>query len=114
MNDEGCVITVNGTDYYYPCDRRDDIILVNNRLVNTGSSTITLYGSWRESGVSNSGYPRISMASNTYATYQASYNSQSSTLAVNSIEFKTTHYSLSVYLLVVLIGVVVIQLFKRS
>lgn len=112
MNDP-CVISVNGSDYYYPCDRRDDIVVVANSLVNVSSSTITLYHEFATYGDNNSGYPRITMPSYTRAYYRGSYNGSTSTLNVNSVEFKHSSYSYSIYLMIVIIGVLLLNLFKK-
>lgn len=113
MNDKPCIITINGTDYYYPCDRYDDIIQVGNHLVNVGSSSITLYHDFVTYGDNSSGYPRITMPSNTYAYYRTSSTSNTSQLNVSSVEFKQSSYSYSIYLTVVIIGILLLQLFKR-
>ena len=114
MNDNPCVIDVNGTEYYYPCDKRDDIKLIDGYLINTSSSQITLYRSFPEYGDSSSGYPRIVMPSNTKAYYRSSYNSGSySTLHVTSADFVSSQISNNFLLLVVLVGVGICQLFKR-
>ena len=113
MNDKPCVIDINGTEYYYPCDRHDDIILVGSNLVNIGSSTITLYHDFPTYQDNTSGYPRITMPSNTKAYYRASNQANTSTLVVNSVEFKTTSYGLSIYLSIVLILCVIVSIFKK-
>ena len=64
MNDEPCIITVNNIDYYYPCDRRNDILHIGNSLVNVGTSTITLYHDFPTYGDNTSGYPRIALPTN--------------------------------------------------
>lgn len=110
----GCVIEINGTEYYYPCDKKDSLEFIDNHLVNTSSSSITLYHTFPESGNTSSGYPRITCPANTLAYIRQSYSSSTtSTLVVNSYEFKSSQYSFSVYLLIVLIGVMICQLFKR-
>lgn len=113
MNDKPCVISINGTDYYYPCDSRDNIIVVDGSLINVGSAQITMYRQFPTYGDNTSGYPRIILPSNTRAYYRANYQANYTTLNVNSIEFKTSSYGMSVYLMIVLIGVMVLQLFKR-
>lgn len=114
MNDDACIITVNNTDYYYPCDRRDDIVLVGNSLVNTSSSTITLYHEFATYQDSSSGYPRITMPSNTRAYYRSSYNANIQNLVVSSASFKSSRFEFNVYLMIVIIGVLVFQLFKKG
>lgn len=113
MSDKPCVVSVNGTDYYYPCDRRSDIIVSDNSLVNVGSSTITLYHDFAVQGDNSSGYPRISLLSNTKGYIRQSYQSSYTTLVVNSIEWKTSQLSYSIYLNIVIIGVLLLNLFKR-
>lgn len=113
MSDKPCVVTINGSDYYYPCDRRDDIVLIDNHLVNVSSSSITLYHDFVVQGDNTSGYPRITLPSNTEGYIRSSYNSTNTTLIVNSIEWKTSRLSYSLYLDIVLIGVLLLNLFKR-
>lgn len=113
MNEDACVITINDTDYYYPCDHRDDIKLIDGHLVNTSGTQFTLYRSFPEYGDSSSGYPRIVMPSNTYAYLRSSYNGSYSTLNVSSAEFKSSQFGFDVLLLIVLVGVGVCQLFRR-
>lgn len=113
MNDKPCIVTINGTDYYYPCDRRDDLIIVGNSLVNISSSTVTLYHDFVTYQDNTSGYPRITIPSNTKAYYRANYQANNTSLVINSIEFKTTSYSYSVYLMIVIIGILLLMLFKK-
>lgn len=113
MNDKPCVITINGSDYYYPCDYHDYILHVGNSLINVGSNSITLYRDFAVYGDGSVGYPRITMPTNTKAYIRQSQNGNYSTLVVNSVEFKTASYSFSVYLMIVLIGVMILNLFKR-
>lgn len=114
MNDDPCVIEINSTEYFYPCDRRDDIILVGNSLINTSSSTITLYHEFATYQDSYSGYPRITMPSYTRAYIRSSYNGNISTLNVNSVEFKSSRFEFNIYLMIVIIGVLIFQLFKKG
>lgn len=114
MNDEGCIITINGTDYYYPCDKKDFLIVADGHLINTSGSSFTLYHEFPEYGNSISGYPRITCNSNAMAYIRNSYSSTSyQTLQVDSAEFKTSHFTFDVLLLIVLVGVGVCQLFHR-
>lgn len=113
MNDKPCIITINGTDYYYPCDRRDDIIKVGNHLVNVGSSTITMYRDFVTYGDSSSGYPRITMPSNTYAYYRSTATSNTTTMNISSVEFKQSSFSYSIMLMIVIIGILLLNLFKK-
>ena len=113
MNDDPCVVTVNGTDYYCPCDYVDNLIVADGYLINTGSSTVTLYRSFPDYYTANSGYPRITCRSNTRAYLTQSYNSTGSTISVSSFDVKNRHTSNDVLLLIVLIGVTVLNIFKR-
>lgn len=113
MNDTPCVITINGNDYYYPCNYSEYLKVVNNRLINVGSSSITLYSSFPEYNNNNSGYPRITCPANTQAYLRQTYNGTYSTLVVNSCEFKSRQFTNDVYLLIVIVGVLLCQLLKR-
>lgn len=113
MNDKPCIIEINNTEYYYPCDYKDSIIQVGSSLVNTGSSQITLYRDFPTYGDNTSGYPRIVMPSNTKAYVRNSQNAIYSTLVVNSVSFNSSRYSSDYLLSVVLLGVLVCLLFKR-
>lgn len=113
MNDKPCVIEVNDNEFYYPCDYRDNIILVSNRLVNTGSQQIVLYADYPNYNDSYSGYPRIYMPTNNMAYYRQSYNASSTTLNVNSANFISSRYSNDLLLNIVLIFIVVLSVFKR-
>lgn len=110
--DNVTVIEINGTEYYCPTDSLQYLVFVNNRLVNVGSSTITLYHEFRESGVNNSGYPRISIASMQYATYQSSQGVQSSTLNVSSYEVQSRVTPTNTFLLIAIVLVLILHWFK--
>lgn len=113
MNDTACVITINGTDYYYPCNYSEYLKVVNNRLINTGSSSVTLYADFPEYNNNSSGYPRITCPANTQAYMRTSYQATQTTLVVNSCEFKSRQFTNDVYLLIVIVGVLLCQLLKR-
>lgn len=111
---DACVITLNGSDYYYPCDRKEDLVVIDNNLINVSSSTITLYSSFPSYNDNTSGYPRITCPTNTKAYVRQTYNNSNySTLVVNSMSFKSSHYGYSVYIMIVILGVLICQLFKR-
>lgn len=114
MNEDPCVITINGDDYFYPCDKKDSIVIVDNHLVNTSSTAFTLYAEFPEQGNTSSGYPRIVCNSNQLAYIRQSYGSSTyQTITVNSAEFKSSHFTFDVLLLITLVGVGVCQLFRR-
>lgn len=113
MNDEPCVLSVNNVNYYVACDRINDLILVDNELVNTSSSSITLYHDYPELNNSSSGYPRITASANQVAYYRGSYNGQNTALTVNSYKVINRHTSNDFMLSLVIIFCLVINLFKR-
>lgn len=110
--DDITVVTINGTDYYVASDYVDYLKVVNNRLVNVGTANITLYGSFRESGVNTSGYPRISVSTMQYATYQQSYQSTAQTLTVNSYEVKSRITPTNTILLFIIVLALIFSWFK--
>lgn len=110
-----CTLKVNGDIYFVPCDKVDDIVYIDDYLVNIGSSTIYLYSSFIEPSNYQSGYPRIQISSLTKAVYRQSYNSSSSSSAmtVSSYEVVNRSTSSNFLLMIVILGVLVCQLFKR-
>lgn len=110
---EACVITINNTNYYVPCDSIDNLIRIDNKLVNIGSNTINLYHDFITYGDSASGYPRITCSSNQFCYIRQSYNSNVSNLTINSYDVINRNYSNSILLMIVIVGVLVCQLFKR-
>lgn len=110
--DNVATVEINGVTYYVPSDSLQYLIVVDNRLVNVGSSTITLYHTFRESGVNSSGYPRISIASMQYATYQQSQGVTSSTLNVSSYEVQSRVTPTNTFLLIAIMLVLILNWFK--
>ena len=113
MNDEPCVVTVNGTDYYVACNMLDYVVLVGTDLINTSGSSITMYHEYPELNNSSSGYPRISASSNQKFYYRASYNGSNTALTVNSYDVVNRHTSNDFLLSLVIIFCLIINLFKR-
>lgn len=111
MNDYGQV-EINGVTYYVPIDYIDYLIVDNGYLINVGTSNITLYHDWRESGINNSGYPRINVSSMSKATYQQTQTSQATILSVNSYEVKSRVTPTNTILLIVLVLVLILNWFK--
>lgn len=109
------VVEINGDDYYYPSDRKDDLYFSDDGyLINTSSSSITLYSDFLTYGDNTSGYPRIVIPAMTKAYIRQSYSSSSyQTLRVTSYDFKSQYFGYSIYLLVLILGVLICQLFKR-
>lgn len=110
--DNVATVEINGTEYYVASDYLQYLIVVDNHLVNVGTTTINLYHTFRESGVNNSGYPRISVASMSYATIQNTYNSTSSTLSVNSYEVMSRVTPTNTFLLIAIVVVLIFNWFK--
>lgn len=108
-----CSININNSEYYVPCDRIEDLVVVDNRLINTSSSTINLYSDFINYGDSTSGYPRITCPSNTTAYIRNSYNGSQSILNVSTYDVITRSFGFEIYIFLVILGVCICQLFKR-
>lgn len=108
-----CQLKINDDNYYVPCDRVDDLVVIDNYLVNTSSSTIYLYSSILDYNSSNSGYPRIQCPTMTKAVKRDSYSSSYSTVSVSSFEVVTRKTDYSFLLMIVILGVLVCHLLKR-
>ena len=114
MADGPCTVDINGTSYYAPCDSHDTLIQVGSYLINTSSSSITLYAHYPTYGDSTTGYPRIVCPTNTKAYIrQSSSSSTVQTLNVSSFKFKDYRFENSYILSVLMLGVLVCLLFKR-
>lgn len=113
MAENPTVVTINGTDYYVPKESIDDLVVIGNRLVNIGNSTVYLYGNFREYNNNTSGYPRITCQSNYYCYITSSYNAQSQTLNVSSYEIKNRSFDDVFLMLTIVIGILSMMLFKR-
>lgn len=113
MNDEPCVLSVNNTEYYVACNSIDYIVLVGNDLINTSSSSITLYHDYPTLNDSSSGYPRILASANQKFYYRGSYSSQNVSLNVTEFSVLNKHTSNDFLLTLVIIFVLIIHLFKR-
>lgn len=110
--DNVTVIEINGVEYYCPTDSLQYLVVVDNHLVNVGSSTITLYHEFRESGVNGSGYPRISVGSMQYAVYQQYQGYASSTLNVSSYAVQSRVTPTNTFLLIAIVLVLILHWFK--
>lgn len=113
MNDEPCVLSVNGINYYTACDVIDDIVYIDDYLVNTSNSSITLYRNYPTYGDSTTGYPRIQANANQKFYYRSSYSANATSLTVGSFGVVNRHTSNDFLLMIVLIGVMILNLFKR-
>lgn len=108
-----CSIKINGDSYYIACDKVDDLVVIDNYLVNTSSSTIYLYSSILDYNSNTSGYPRIQCSSMTKAVKRDSYNSSYSTVSVSSFEVVNRKTDLSFLLMILILGVLICRLLKR-
>lgn len=113
MNDDSCVVEINGVKYYTACNLVDYLVVDDGYLINTYGSSTTLYYEYPDYYTSGSGYPRITCPSNTKAYYRQSYNATGNTLNVSSYKVINRHTSNDFLLLIVLVGVTVLNLFKR-
>lgn len=110
--DNVATVEINGVEYYVPTDYLQYLVVVDNRLVNVGTSTVTLYHTFRENGVNSSGYPRISAASMQYATFQQSQGVTATTLNVSSYEVQHRVTPTNTFLLIAIVLVLILHWFK--
>lgn len=108
-----CVVEVNGTEYYAPCDKIEYINEIDGYLINTGSSSITLYYDFPSQSVNGSGYPRISMPSNTKATYRSSQTATQTELQVSSYKVISKQSSETSFYSLLILGVLICQFLKH-
>lgn len=108
-----CKIEINNTEYYYPCDYHDSLVLVGTSLINTGSSSVTLYHDFPTYGDNSSGYPRITCPANQRAYIRTSYNATQQNLVVNDLQFLDTRFNNGFLLNIVIVGCLICLLFKR-
>lgn len=114
MAEKPCVVSINNTNYYYPCDYSDYLVVMDNSLINIGSQSINLYHDFIIYGDNTSGYPRITCPTNTKAYIRQSYSSSNyQILNVQSFEFINRNISNNILLMVIIVGVLICQLFKR-
>ena len=112
-NNDPPIVTINGTDYYVPNDKIDDLYVIDDYLINTSSSSVTLYASIRENGVNSSGYPRITCPTFTKAYIQQSQGATTSTIRINSYVIQNKHIQNEILLLILILGMMFISFFKR-
>lgn len=110
----GCTVEVNGTSYYAPCDRIEYIEEIDGYLINTGSSSITLYIGFPTYSDNTSGYPRIVLPTNTKGYLRQSYNSQTyQTVSVSSYKVTQAHTQSSSIYSILILGVLLCLFLKR-
>lgn len=71
MNDNFIIITIDGIDYYIQADRLQDLNFINNKLVNTSNSSITLVRDFAYDAT----YPRINCNAMSQCILRQSYSS---------------------------------------
>lgn len=81
---EPCKVIIGDTEYYIPCDRVNDLHMIDGELVNLGSSSITLKNSFALTGNT---YPYITCSSNAVCRYYAN-NTQNYYAVTSSPTYK--------------------------
>lgn len=66
-----CQVNIDGTDYFIPCDLIDNLHMIDGKLVNLGSSSITMKSSF---AITGNTYPYIHCSSNSVCRYYPSNN----------------------------------------
>lgn len=105
-SDNSCEILVDGNHYYIPCDRVGDLNYIDNYLVNTSSSSLTLKDHYGDGTT----YPYISCSGNSVCYFRRSSDISSvpvrSDYTLVSDPFSVIDYSaFTVILLFLLLGV---------
>lgn len=117
--DDYTTITINGEVWHVPENQIKYIKVVGNKLVNTGSSSITLYKNWYEYNTQQN-YPNIVCPAGgaCYVRTASGVGSNYNTVVVNSYEWnipiENRDYSVISVFFVVVIGIsVFVNLFRR-
>lgn len=102
-----CQVEINDTSYYIPCDRVNDLEMIDGYLVNVSSSSITLKNNFSTNSTT---YPYISCSSNQvcrlYTGSQIDYQTVRSPAVYNGDLFHTLNYDFVItFLLFILLGV---------
>lgn len=109
MDENEVEITINGRTYYIEAARLKDLDYIDNKLVNTSNSSITLVTSFDTQNT----YPRISCPAMQACRYYASSASNYSTVTSNYTITKHSIYELGdlglssacLFVLILLLGV---------
>ena len=119
MNDEYVTITINGEVWHVPINQYKYLKVVNNRLVNAGSSSITLYKNWYEVNTQQN-YPNITCPAGgaCYVRSASGSGNTNTTVVVNSYEWnipiEERDYNLISVFFVIIIGLsVFVNMFRR-
>lgn len=117
--DDYVTITINGDVWHVPTNQYQYLKVVNNRLVNTSSSTITLYKYFYELN-SNDNYPNIycPVGGACYVRPSNSIGNANYTLVVNSYEWsipiENRNYDIVTVFFVIIIALSVFtSMFRR-
>ncbi len=102
-SDNTCEITIDGNNYFVPCDRVRDLDFIDNHLVNVSSSSIILKDNYGDGTT----YPYISCSSQSVCYYRDNRNATSvvvnSDYSFISDPFKVIDYSAFIVILLFLI-----------
>lgn len=71
MDDNVCQVTIDGDDYYIPCDRVRDLYYNGTYLINVSTSTLTMRSDFQP----DTSYPYIQCGSMGVCTLRSGYNS---------------------------------------
>lgn len=102
-----CKVSIDGTEFYIPCDKVNDLIMINGQLVNLGSSSITLKHSF---SITGNTYPYITCSSNSvcrvYRSNNQTYEAVTAEPIYNGDFFLTLNYDYIItILLFIILGV---------
>lgn len=96
MDDNVCIVTINGDDYYIPCDRVKDLYHNGEYLINVSTSTLTMRSDFQP----DTSYPYIQCGSMGVCSLRTSYNNYSyvtSNFTYNGDMFKIADYGLLIF-----------------
>lgn len=116
MNDNFIIISINGIDYYIEADRLQDLNYIENKLVNTSNSSLTLVSAFSDQYT----YPRISCNSmqqcklyqSNNSNYSLVYSNYSYTKDFNILSLGTNNIQSLIFYMVFMI-LCLRLLFKR-
>lgn len=74
MEDNYIIITIGNNDYYIEASRLNDLNYINNKLVNTSNTSITLVSDYDYNNTQNT-YPRITCSAMSQCALRQTYNS---------------------------------------
>lgn len=89
MENNVCEVSINGQDYFLPCDRVGDLSYQNGYLVNVSSSSLTL----RSEFAPTTQYPYVSCSS--MAVCQLRLSQQNTQYVQSNFEYKGDYFKIS-------------------